>query len=82
MFKEITGDSVLLRHNGTFRVSPLYTYRSGVYAKLGTGYVRLRTDNTTSKDGVAVEFLESDKLFGQDKFGRLTFGSAAAQHED
>lgn len=73
MFKEIVGDSVLLRHNGTFRVSPLYTYRGGVYAKFGAGYVRLRVDNTTSKDGVFVEFVESDKIVSHDRFGRLTY---------
>lgn len=72
MFQKLEGDTVLLRQGGVFKPSELYTFQDGIYARLGSGYVRLRADGTTSKDGIYFTHIEYDGPLFQDKFGRLS----------
>ena len=72
MFKKLEGDTALLKQGGVFKPCELYTFQGGIYAKLGGGYVRLRADGTTSKDGVNFDYLEYDGPLFADRFSRLT----------
>lgn len=71
MFKKLEGDQALLRHGGVYKPVDLFTFSGGLYAKLGSGYVRLKADGTSSKDGVSLQYLESDIALYKDRFGRL-----------
>lgn len=80
-FKEITGETVVLSHGGVFRQADLYEWDGKLFAKHGTGYVRLKENGSTSKDGVNIEMLYFDGELRKDKFGRLrvTGGTPIAQ---
>ena len=72
MFRKLEGDTALLRQGGVFKPCSLYSFQGGIYAQLGGGYVRLRKDGTTSKNGVDFTYLEYDGLLYADRFGRLS----------
>lgn len=42
-----------------------------MFAKLGSGYIRLNADGSSSVDGVAIDLLAYDGPLFKDKFGRL-----------
>lgn len=70
-FKKLEGDTCVLRHGGVFKVADLYTWRGGLFAKLGAGYVQLRRTGGTTKDGVDFVHLEIDAPLFADKFDRV-----------
>jgi len=71
-FKPLNGDTVILVQHGLYRQADLYEWDGKLFAKLGSGYVRLRMNGTTSKDGVLMEHMEIETPLFTDKFGRLT----------
>jgi hypothetical protein len=72
MFKRLEGDTALVRQGGVYKVCDLYEMGGALYARFGGGYIRLRENGTTSKDGVQIEHMEIDVPLFADKFGRLT----------
>lgn len=72
MFKKLEGDTALLRQGGVYKPAELYTFNGGLFAKTAGGYVRLRANGTTSRDGIAVEHMEYEGELYSDRFGRLT----------
>jgi hypothetical protein len=77
MFKDLLGDTAVLRKNGVFFVVPLYTYQDGLYAKVGGGFIRLRDDMTTSQPGTQIESVQTDKDLYRDQFGRISLVATA-----
>ena len=72
MFTLLEGDAAIIADKGVYRVAPLYEFRGGIYARHGTGYVRLYGNGTTSKgNGVRVVELHTDIVIAQDSFGRM-----------
>lgn len=71
MFKQLEGDSVVLKSNGVVTVHDLYEWRGELYAAVGKGYVRLNVNGTTSKDRLYMEHLVTEAHLFSDKFGRL-----------
>lgn len=58
MFKELEGLSAILLMKGTFLQVPLFTLGEGaLFAKVGTGFVRLYGDGSTSKAHMSVKHL-------------------------
>jgi len=51
-FEPVTNSHAMIQSKGLYNLHPVYTYDSLLYVKIGTGYVRLRPDNRTSKDNV------------------------------
>ena len=51
-FEPVTNSHAMIQSKGLYNLHPIYTYDSLLYVKIGTGYVRLRPDNRTSKDNV------------------------------
>lgn len=71
MFNRIEGDTVVLSQGGLYKMSDLYEWDGGLFAKVGSGYARLRENGTTSKDGVRIEHMETERDLFKDRFGRL-----------
>lgn len=59
-FKPIEGGNALLVNNGTYMETLLYERGSKVFAKLGTGYIKLWPSGGTSKKSVFWSELNSD----------------------
>lgn len=72
LFNKLEGDTVMLLQSGVYKPSELYEWGGALFAKAAGGYVRLRVNGTTSKDGVSLQHMETDKSLFSDKFGRLT----------
>lgn len=72
MFRELTGDTAVIAHRGTYRVAQLFEWQNGIYARIGNGYVRLYHNGTTSRDGFRLIHMTWDRPLFADKFGRLT----------
>lgn len=74
MFKKLNkadGDDVcVLCSKGKYTVHELYTWKKGLYAQVGSSYVRLREDMMTSS-GAVISHIETDVHLGRDRFGRL-----------
>lgn len=71
MFKPLEGDVAVIKQGGVFRTCELFEWRGGLYAKFGSGYVRLNENGSTTKDGVSIEMLATDLPLYRDRFGRL-----------
>lgn len=71
MFKKLEGDEAVVASGGVYKPCELYSWENGLYIKLGSGYVRLKADGTTSKDGVALKYLATDRPLFKDRFGRI-----------
>lgn len=71
MFKQLTGQSAVIRKGGVFRTCDLYEFKGQLFAKYGSGFVRLNANGSSSVDGLAVDLLAYDDALFQDKFGRL-----------
>lgn len=49
LFKEMEGEAAILATNGTYAQVGLYTNNGFIFAKSGSGFVRLMLDGSTSK---------------------------------
>ena len=48
-FKEIEGDAAIVVENGVYRQVPLFERDGYIYAKIGSGFVRIMADGATTK---------------------------------
>lgn len=72
LFKEIEGDCAIVRISGVYKQLPLFTRNGYLYAAIGSnGYVRLKSDGTTSKPNMSLEHLETELELYHDSFSRL-----------
>lgn len=74
---EPEGQVVVLVDNGIYRQCPLYTFRGHLFARLGSGFVRLAADGSTSKARVRIESMVCDLELHRDQFGRLCDASVS-----
>lgn len=72
LFHKIEGEAVVLRSKGLFHQTDLYIRKDVVYAKKGSGYVRLISDGRTSHPDTFWEYVSVDIEVGP--FGHLTLG--------
>lgn len=72
MFKKLEGDRAMILQGGVFKECDLYSFNGGLFAKASGGYIRLKADGTTSKEGVRLHHIEYDEPLFQDRFGRLS----------
>lgn len=75
MFTKLEGDSAVLFRKGVFTQADLYKWQGGLYAKLGGGFVRLRSNGGTSHPDVLLKHLTIDRPLFSDRFGRLAVNS-------
>lgn len=71
MFAKIEGDQALLVQNGLYKPADLYEFDGGLYAKIGSGYARLKANGSTSKDGVMIKHLQISAELFKDQFERI-----------
>ncbi|MEM9043505.1 MAG: hypothetical protein AAGC81_02335 [Pseudomonadota bacterium] len=81
MFNKLEGDTCIVRHNGVYRPADLYVWDGKLFAKIGSGYVRLRANGTTTKDGTFLEHMEIEEPLFADKFGRLAVEPGSGRKE-
>ena len=62
MFTELVGSTIILKRGGTFFQAVLYKREGSlrVYAKMGTGYIRIGAGDATSNPKVAWEEINCD----------------------
>lgn len=70
-FKHLEGETVILVQNGVYRQADLYEWKGGLFAKSSGGFVRLKENGSTSKDGINIDTLIFDGELQRDRFGRL-----------
>lgn len=71
MFKHLEGDIITLRQKGLFKPADLYARGKELFARHGSGFVRLYENGSTSVAGLLWDGLETEKFTTTDKFGRL-----------
>lgn len=70
-FKQLQGETVILVQNGVYKQADLYEWKGGLFAKFSGGFIRLKENGSTTKDGVSIDTLMFDGELRRDKFGRL-----------
>lgn len=76
-FTEIEGDAVILASRGVYRQSSLFKFDGKLFAKMGSGFVRLAADGSTSKSDLRIIRLITDINLFRDSLGRLSVTQSA-----
>ncbi len=71
LFQQSEGAAAVLMDNGVYRQVDVYTRNGFLYAKYGSGYVRLNHDGSTTKAKMRLDTLSYDEPMGIDPMGRL-----------
>lgn len=71
MFKQLVGQSAVVRSRGVYKTCDLYEFRGQMFVKYGGGFVRLNSNGSSSVGNLALDLLAYDGPLFQDKFGRL-----------
>lgn len=71
MFKPLEGDQVMLSKKGVHSVHDLYTWQGKLFAKVGSGFIRLKTDGSTTGLDLKIVHMEFEGQLYKDRFGRL-----------
>lgn len=71
MFKHLVGETAVVRSRGVYKTCALYSYRGQLFAKNGSGFVRINADGSSSVDGLALDLLAYEGPLYKDRFGRL-----------
>lgn len=69
-FKQVEGEAAILVNRGTYTQADIFTRDGYLYAKVGSGFVRLMADGSTSKASVYLDFLSYGGAMRQ-RLGRL-----------
>lgn len=75
LFKQLEGQVAVIVENGVYRVADLYVRGGYLYAKNGSGFVRLYDDGATTKTSCRIDTIHLDGALRRDTFGRLCDGS-------
>lgn len=70
-FRKIEGDTAIVSSGGVYRQCDLYDWDGKLFAKAGGGFVRLKSNGSTSKDGLNIVHVMTDNPLLVDRFGRL-----------
>jgi len=70
-FKQVEGEAAILVNNGVYTQVDLYTRDGYLFAKHGSGFVRLMADGSTSKAKLRLDFMSWEGGLHRDSLGRL-----------
>lgn len=70
-FKQIEGEAAILVSNGVYLQVDLYSRAGYLYAKYGTGFVRLMRDGSTTKAKLRLDTMTWTGSLCADSLGRL-----------
>lgn len=65
------GEAAVIVENGVFKQTDVYTRDGQLFAKLGSGFVRLMADGATTKSRCRLDALSWSGPLYSDTFGRL-----------
>jgi hypothetical protein len=84
MFKQLEGETAILKIGGVFKVADLYEREGKLFAAAAGGYVRLYANGSTSKDKLGIDALALDAPLYVDQLGRLcvSFGEGRTLLDD
>lgn len=71
------GQVAIIVKNGVFQQVPLFTRNGFLFAKVGSGFVRLASNGSTSQPSTRIEALIFDGELFRDSLGRLCDGSVS-----
>lgn len=69
-FKEVEGETCVIVHKGVYRQCSVYSRDGYLYARVGTGFVRLMSDGSTTQSSTRLETISILDLY-RDPIGRL-----------
>jgi hypothetical protein len=70
-FQQVEGEAAVLVENGVYRQCDLYTRDGYLYAKVGSGFVRLMADGATTKAKLRLDHMSWTGDLKRDPLGRL-----------
>lgn len=70
-FKHIEGEAAVIIERGIYRQTDLYERNGFLYAKIGTGFVRLFADGSTTKAKARLDAMSWEGNLARDGLGRL-----------
>ena len=70
-FQQVEGEAAVLVENGVYRQCDLYTRDGYLYAKIGSGFVRLHSDGATTKAKCRLDHMSWTGDLARDQLGRL-----------
>lgn len=79
MFQKIEGDHAVTVKFGVFSQGDLYTLNDELFVKIGSGFVRINKDGSTSQPGTRLHLLVYEKPLWADRFGRLTVSPGSGE---
>jgi len=71
LFQKVEGATAILSQNGIYRQVNVYTRDHYVYAELGTGFIKLMADGSTTKARCRLDMIVHDDPLYVDSLGRL-----------
>lgn len=72
MFQELEGHTAILVTKGVYQQVPVYVRDNGaLFAKVGSGFVRLNATGSTSKATTRIDFLAVDQPMFRNAHGQL-----------
>lgn len=73
LFTECEGDVAILIQKGVYKQVPLYMRNGYYYAKLGSGFIKLHADGTTTHPTTRLDTITVERIpsLGVDPLGRL-----------
>lgn len=74
---EPEGQVAIIVKGGVYQQAPLYTRNGYLFAKVGSGFVRLASNGSTSHASTRIDSLVFDGHLRQDSFGRLCDASVS-----
>lgn len=72
LFQKVEGENAIVVHNGVYRQCDVYERNGALFAKVGTGFIRLYANGSTSQTKTRLETLAYDGPLFADRLGRLT----------
>lgn len=75
LFQEVEGEAAVLIENGVYKQVPVFKRNGYLYAKIGSGFVRLYEDGSTTKSKCRLDTLTwgDPATLGRDSLGKLCF---------
>lgn len=71
LFKALEGQVAVIVENGVYKQADLFGRDGYLYAKIGSGFVRLYADGSTTKAKCRIDALHVDAALYQDRLGRM-----------
>jgi len=81
MFQELEGQTAIVVSKGVYKQAPVYMRDDGsLFAKVGSGFIRLNGTGSTSHAGTRIDFLACDIPLFVNQFGHL-FAKGGAKYK-